>query len=257
MATNHTTTTQRNKVKVIGAGFGRTGTNSFKLALEILGFSPCYHMKEVVIFGKANQWLNYSKDRNNLNELHALLGDSGYQATCDFPSAPYWKEQLQLYPEAKVILTVRDPESWYKSCSNTIFKVLLNGPNTPLGVRISLFIGITPAGRGLMTDNIVTKQVFHNDFSKENVIKCFEEHNLNVRNTCPKDKLLVFEVSQGWAPLCEFLDVPIPDVPFPRVNDTQQFNRLVTALNVFGYASVAIMCTGLVLLGKHAKNKWL
>jgi hypothetical protein len=212
-------------------------------------------MKEVIMGGHSRQWLKYSENPDDLSQLHALLGQRGYQATCDFPSAAYWKEQLKLYPDSKVVLTVRDPDSWYKSCSDTIFKAMGLGPNTPLGVKLFLYLSFPFFGFGEMSDKVIAKDFFHYDFSKEGVVKRFREHTLDVQQNCPKDKLLVFEVSQGWAPLCEFLNVPIPDVPFPRVNDTKEFGMLLTALNVAGYASVGIICTGVFALGMKVLSK--
>ena len=232
------------KVKVIGAGWGRTGTSSFKKALEILGFGPCYHMTEVFKQKDQSHWLEFSGNPSKRKLLHSILGENGYISTCDFPSSPYWKEQLALYPDAKVILTARDPEKWYQSCINTIFLMCYNYPMSSLGIKLCYWFRIMPGSFRDMLHAIIDKRSFHEDWNKENVIQCYNEYCQDVIKTCPPEKLLVFEVSEGWEPLCKFLEVPVPKEPFPHVNDTQQFQSHVRKLSTMGYTALGCSIVG-------------
>ena len=237
------------QVKVIGAGWGRTGTSSFQKALEILGFGPCYHMKEIFKHGNHHHWLEFSKNPSNTELLHSMLGGNGYVATCDFPSSPYWKEQLALYPDAKVILTARDQEKWYQSCINTIFLMNSTNPAAPLGVKLANLFSVVPVAFRDMLINILFKRSFREDWSKENVIQCYNEYCQDVIKTCPPEKLLVFEVSEGWEPLCKFLEVPVPKEPFPHVNDTQEFQSHVRTVSTMGYAALTLFTLSLIGVG--------
>lgn len=236
-------TTEQVKFVVIGAGFGRTGTLTLKTALEILGVGPCYHMTEVFRNKHAGAWQKLAEGSDS-NLLNSVLAGSGYRSSCDFPSAGFWKEQLDLYPDAKVVLTVRDPEKWYQSCLDTIFKLFPDRPGTGLGIQVGMALGLPTPGMAPMLKAAISDRVFHGDWSKENILKCYKEHNQHVIDTCPKDKLLVFEVSQGWEPLCKFLGVPVPDVPFPHVNDTAEFQGHVRGLNMMGYTVLGLAVAG-------------
>ena len=197
-------------LKVVGAGFGRTGTLSLKVALEKLGVGPCYHMMEVfprpehvaiwhrLAFGNPIDW----------DELF-----DGFQATVDWPSARWWREISAHYPDAKVLLSVRDPEAWYKSMSDTIAQPMREpAPDSaPEIIRL----------QSQMIRKSVLTETFDNRFEdKAHAIEVFKRHSQEVRDAIDPARLLVFDVREGWAPLCRFLDVPIPDEPFPRLNDT-------------------------------------
>jgi hypothetical protein len=243
--------------RVIGAGFGRTGTASFKKALEILGFGPCYHMFEVIENKRAVQWQQIAEDKSNHSKLlHSELGERGYQSSCDFPSCAFWEEQLAIYPNAKVILTARDAEKWHRSCMEAIFQVMHNHPICPWGVRLAMYFNLLAPSQRTMMDAVIWNRTFGKDWSKENVIKRYNEHNQHVIDTCPKDKLLVFEVSEGWEPLCKFLEVPVPDIPFPHVNEAKEFQQLVLALSAMGYAALGL-CVGAGALAVMAGSKYL
>jgi hypothetical protein len=250
--------TKTKNVNVIGAGLGRTGTLSLKKALEVLSLGPCYHMIEVIGNKEPKKWTEFSHGRKNTELLHHVLGEAGYQSTCDFPSCTYWKEQLELYPDAKVVLTVRDPEKWYKSCCDTIFKMQPNHPQCSIGVKTCQWLGLPAPGFSQMLNQTVEHDFFHGDLRKENVLKCYKDHIADVVANCPKEKLLVFEVSQGWAPLCEFLEVPIPDQPFPNVNDTKEFQRIVALTAGIGYGFIgAIALAAAVCVSKVATGKFV
>ncbi len=201
-------------LKVIGAGFGRTGTHSLKLALEMLGFAPCHHMVEVFAHpGQSEQWEAIA--RGGTPDWDALLG--GYKAGVDWPICHFWRELAQAYPDAKILLTERDAESWYKSISETIFHFMsLGSAGQSDPVRLAQMS---------MARLIVADQTFGNRYDKQHVIDVYRHHNETVKREVPKDRLLVYDVSQGWKPLCDFLGVPVPETPFPKVNTTEDFRN--------------------------------
>eukprot|EP00873_Tetraselmis_striata_P028648 jgi/Tetstr1/448912/TSEL_036138.t1 len=228
-------------VEVIGAGWGRTGTFSFKTAMEILDL-PCYHMAEAFGNRDAKFWIRMADgDEPDLAEVLERDGKV-FKATCDFPSAPFWREQLAKYPDAKVVLTVRDPDSWYRSCAETIFQTTPNSPHMPLGIRVAMSCGLPRMYE--MTRKAVGKPI-GDDWSSEAVKRSFEEHNNAVIRECPKDRLLVFRASDGWGPLCEFLGKPVPDLPYPHLNDSASMKRRLRLLNAIGWS---IMVAPVVLV---------
>lgn len=199
---------------VIGAGFGRTGTMSLKIALEQLGFGPCYHMVEVINNpGHLQLWSDLGDGKQV--DLSVLL--QNYNATVDWPSTKYYKELLALHPDAKVILTTRDAESWYNSALNTIYQ------SSHPGFFVSLLFPKL-ARFSAMTKKIVWKGTFDDRFNdKGYAIRVYEKHVEEVRKVVPAENLLEFSVKEGWKPLCQFLEVPVPHGAFPNVNDQQEF----------------------------------
>jgi hypothetical protein len=204
-------------MKVIGVGFGRTGTNSLKQALEILGFAKCHHMVEVIqnreqapLFlaaarGEAVDWDGFYK---------------GYQSCCDWPSCHFWRELSGYYPDAKVILSHRDSQSWFNSMSETILPLLSERPSKDAD----------PIKQ--MGHEIVFEQTFGGNVDdRDHVIGVYERHNQAVREAISPDRLLVFEAKDGWAPLCEFLQVPVPDQPYPNTNAPDEFRQIVKKLD--------------------------
>lgn len=200
-------------LRVIGAGFGRTATASLKYALETLLNAPCYHMSEVL--GKAGQvdlWL----DAANGNADWESIFD-GYAATVDFPASNYWRELAEKYPDAKVLLSVRDPEKWFESTQETIFSSKLQEfhDGTKWGRMIKATIDDHLGG--VMND-------------RDSLIEAFNAHNESVRAAFDDDRLLVFEAKQGWDPLCAFLGVDEPNEPFPHVNSKEEFDAVFEML---------------------------
>jgi hypothetical protein len=209
------------RIRVIGAGIGRTGTTSLKTALELLGFRKCYHMEEL-----ANNpshvpfWMAVAHGQDiNWDDIF-----SGYQAAVDLPTYPYYEELMTYYPDAKVILTVRDPEEWYDSASQTIFrfptglKMLVLKFISLFNKQLKNFLVIAP-----VVQKIGLEDFFGNNVSKENAIRVFNQHNALVQESVPPERLLIFDVKQGWEPLCAFLEVPVPDKPFPHKNIRDEF----------------------------------
>jgi hypothetical protein len=200
-------------LSLIGAGFGRTGTLSLKMALEMLDLGRCYHMMEVFQNpSHAKQWLAAADGRPV--DWAQLFAD--YGATVDWPACTFWRELVDYYPDAKVLLSVRDPERWYKSMSATIFRLLQQTLPDDMDADMR--------SRVEMVARIVRQMTFDGRLDdKDHAISIFEEHNAAVREAVPADRLLVYEVGDGWEPLCRFLEVPAPAEDFPRVNSTDEF----------------------------------
>lgn len=191
-------------LSVIGAGFGRTGTLSLKLALEALGFGPCYHMVEVFKNPRAPGYWEAAADRKPVDWDEVF---EGYGSTVDWPSATFYRELAEAYPQAKVILTLRDPEAWFRSTQATIFAREMTGDD-PWQRMVQKVIGA------------LFDQQMHD---KDRLIEVYNRHNETVQRVIPAERLLVYEVAQGWEPLCDFLGVPVPSEPMPKVNSTDDF----------------------------------
>jgi Sulfotransferase domain len=219
-------------MKVIGAGFGRTGTLSLKVALEELGFGPCYHMVELFDKPEHVEFWDEAADRVARGEP-VEWGEvfSGYEATVDWPACIFYEELMAAYPEAKVLLTVRDPESWYDSAESTIARMPGSDASSPLRYLLFKSVGLlVPAMRRApsMARKVISEGTFDGRFEeREYSVKVFERHIEEVRERVPEERLLVYEVGEGWEPLCEFLGVEAPDRPFPRLNDRAGFPRMM------------------------------
>jgi hypothetical protein len=244
-------------MEVIGAGFGRTGTLSLKVALEKLGFGPCYHMTEVFAHPEHTSfWL--SAWRGEPVDWEAVLGD--YEAAVDWPACTFYEELLERNPDAKVILSVRDPESWYESVRNTINALSVIVPRHPLYrigyTLVGLFV-FRGSGNANLADEIIWQGTFDGRFEEKTyATEVFERHNAEVRQRVPADRLLVYDVKEGWGPLCEFLGVEEPDEPFPRTNDTAQMRRRLQGVKAISLAVPAALTllvgAVLVLLRRRA-----
>ena len=199
---------------VIGAGFGRTGTLSLKGALEHLGFGPCYHMIEVIDRPEHVDFWQRAAAGTAVDWDEIL---AGYRAAVDWPACSFYAELAARYPEAKVILTARDPERWYQSACQTIFPRITRpvSPDDALAwARIR------------MQRKIVIEQAFGGDIEdREHALAVFRQHVAEVQRAIPPERLLVYRVADGWEPLCRFLERPVPDQPFPHVNASDEFRR--------------------------------
>jgi len=201
---------------VIGSGFGRTGTLSLKRALEQLGFGPCHHMEEVLGDpGQLPYWQTLADGGDC--DWNSVL--AGYRSTVDWPSCHFWRELAAAYPDAKVIHSIRPEADWWRSFSATI------------GTLISAREGL-PDDHGLRcldmgTRLIVEKTFYAPETDEAAAIGAYRKRHDDVRSSLPPERLLVFDVAEGWEPLCAFLDVPVPDTPFPRANSTEDFWRLI------------------------------
>lgn len=197
-------------LEVIGAGFGRTGTDSMKLALEALGVGPCHHMSEVTAeSGQRDAWRALAKGA----APHWDRIFAGYRAAVDWPAAFYWRALAAHYPQAKVLLTLRSAESWYQSMCNTIIPVVE-----------------TSEDRDSLGVSLVAEQVFDGRLrDRDHAIAVFERNTAEVQAAIPAERLLVFHLGDGWAPLCRFLGKPLPDGPFPRSNSTAEFQAAMAS----------------------------
>ena len=199
-------------LSVIGAGFGRTGTMSLKMALEELGLGKCHHMEE--IFGDLSQlprWL--SATAGEKVDWDAVF--QGYGCTADWPGAFFWRELADFYPDAKIILTTRPADSWWKSFSGTILEFMKIIPDdAPAHIH---------EVKG-MIETLVGEKTFGSTLDDEQAaLTAYENHLEEVSAAFDGDRLLRFEVKEGWEPLCAFLDKPVPSGPFPRSNSSDEF----------------------------------
>jgi hypothetical protein len=197
-------------LQIIGAGLGRTGTASIKVALEQLGVGRCYHMGEVMTRpGDIELWMNAA---DGSPDWKRLLDE--YGAAVDYPACTFWRELSVAYPDAKVLLSVRDANSWFESTQATIFSKQLRDwlINSPV-------------------HDFMKKTVWR-DFgdqidNREFMVSYFEQHIEEIKNALPEERLLVYQVKDGWEPLCKFLQVQIPDEPFPHVNSRDEMAQMI------------------------------
>lgn len=232
-------------IKVIGAGLGRTGTMSLKAALEELGYVKCYHMVELLgNLKQAPAW--EAASRGEPVDWDAIF--QGYQATVDWPGCNFYAQFMERYPDAKVILTVRDPDRWYESARQTIYHVRDTFPAWVgrLNPRIRRFMS--------MLDQLIWVGMFEGKFEdKTFATGVFNRHNEAVKRAVPPDRLLVYEIKEGWGPLCAFLGVPAPEgKPFPHLNDTAEFRghteRQARIMRMVSYAVLGILVLVVVLI---------
>lgn len=197
-------------VRVIGAGFGRTGTHTLKTALEMLGFGPAYHMYEVFQHPEHAAVWQAAARGEDVNWDDVL---SEYHATTDWPAAAFYDQHLARWPDARVILTVRDPESWYTSCRNSIAHGVETWEIPPDEDAVPQMIR-----------EVIWEGTFDGHFAdRDHAVAVYNRHNDDVRARVPNDQLLVYNVREGWEPLCAFLGVPVPDEPFPHTNTSEEW----------------------------------
>jgi Sulfotransferase domain len=239
-------------MRVIGAGFGRTGTTSLKSALEELGFGPSYTLGEVFRNPEhVRVW--EAADAGGEVDWEGFL--EGYGVAVDWPACSFYEELMEAFPETSVILTVRDPAEWYESTRSTIhgLRRLTDGP-LPLRVAFALAEPFAPGvvGTVRLAESLVWEGTFDGRFEdRDYAMEVFERHNEAVRLRVPQERLLVFDVREGWAPLCDFLGVEVPDGPFPRLNEAREMRRRLIGLVALSAAAPAL-ATLAVLTGVAA-----
>lgn len=202
-------------LEILGAGFGRTGTHSLKTALEMLGHGPCHHMYEVRQIPEQVDWWHDIADGATPDWDRVF---AGFRSQVDWPASAYWPQLVQHFPHAKVILTDRDPEGWYASISRTILPATLIGrveDPDPVNRRASDLI-YKIALEGIFEGRLADK-----DFAVSKLM----ENRRAVIDAVPPERLLVFDTAMGWAPLCAFLGVDVPDAPFPQTNSVAEFRQ--------------------------------
>lgn len=196
-------------LQVIGAGLGRTGTTSLKAALEQLLGGPCYHMYEVRERPKdPDVWGDAYEGR--LPDWESFFG--GYRAVVDWPAAPFWSQLAAVFPEAIILLSVRDPDAWWKSASSTIFRAMASTyfvPNAPDD-------GWTRMARGMMSS-------FTPKWQEGAAAKAaYLAHNEEVRSAAPADRFIEWHPGDGWEPICAALGLAVPQQSFPTLNTTAE-----------------------------------
>lgn len=215
-------------LKVIGAGFGRTGTLSLKTALEVLGFGRCYHMLEIL--RQPSHMKHWTEIMHmGKGEWETIFKD--YQSAVDWPVAAYYRDLMAVYPEAKVILTVRDPVSWHRSIMTTFYQA-----RRAFVMRITRILPALHQFLGAMETSL-WQEFFQNRLEdKEYAIEIFKNHIEEVKRFVPQERLLIFEARQGWEPLCSFLNVPVPvDKPYPHRHKGTVVRRFLQYTNMTDY----------------------
>jgi Sulfotransferase domain len=207
-------------MRVIGAGMGRTGTLSLKVALERLGFAPCYHMLEVIDHpDHVPMWA--AAARGEQSGWERALG--GYLATTDWPACTFWRSLADAHPTARILLSVRDADRWYDSMLNTVHRIAGFARSAPPGAAPAEMRAFAA-----MVDTLVWQGTFGGRFEdRRHAIEVYRRHNEEVRRGVAPERLLVYELGAGWEPLCAFLGVPVPDEPFPHLNDTASFQARI------------------------------
>ncbi len=196
-------------LEIIGAGFGRTGTYSLKAALELLGFGPCHHMSEVVPDPQQiRAWAQVADGHPDFDRIF-----SGFRSAVDFPVSAYWPEVLNANPDARIILSYRDPEDWYGSFSQTILPLVLDREAWPQNA-VPWFE---------MMEKVIVGKALRGRTDRDGILKAYRDNEAAVRDLDAQGTALVFSVGDGWAPLCRFLDVAAPETPFPKTNRRADF----------------------------------
>ena len=210
-------------LELIGAGLGRTGTLSLKAALERLGVGPCYHMIEVLRAPERGQhWLEGAQTGSH--DWDAIF--HGYRSALDWPTAAYWRELAERYPDAKVLLSLRDADRWHDSVMNTLYLMMTKDPPEQAPETLQDFARAMYA--------LIFEKTFGGRLEdRTHATRIFEAHNQAVIDAVPASRLLVYRPGDGWDPLCRFLDVPVPDEDFPHRNDTAEY-RSRTGLPALG-----------------------
>ena len=232
-------------MKVICAGWGRTGTRSLKFALEILNGKPSYHMQNILLTKRdAKLWhgLIFNKDIQHSFNWDDIFKDFG--ACLDFPSCNYYKELMVAYPDAKIILTVRDDVSWVKSwnvLNNQIlksfaFRFLAKIPGTSFKLQKDIHNEMILGSKG----------AFKGSTSDEDRKKRFNKWNQSVIDYVPEDRLLVYQVKEGWDPICKFLGKPVPNIPFPYKNKTKNMGHMARFINLI-FIIILFLVIGMII----------
>ncbi len=259
------TTDRAQGLQVIGAGFGRTGTRSLKEALEELGYGPCYHMVEVFEHPEhAPLW--EAAARGQSVDWDTLLAH--YRSTVDWPGCTFYAALMEKYPDAKVLLSVREPEKWHESVMSTIYATSnmlqpsLSNALRRLTIRIFAPQVLTVLH---MINTLIWQGTFHNKAAdKDYAISVYNRHIEEVKSRVPAERLLVYSVKEGWGPLCAFLGVPVPQKPFPHLNDRLSFNQrrrplgtrpLISGALVAGAAALALVIGLLRRAATRAKKR--
>ena len=200
-------------LKVIGAGYPRTGTSSLKLALEQLGFGRCHHMREVIMDPPSAQlWVEAADGHPDWERIF-----EGYQSCTDAPACSFWRELADVYPDAKVLLSVRDPHEWFDSTQATVFSDQMLGRQ--MGTQMAEFFA-----------KVVIREFGGQIHDRDFMLAQFERRKQEVIAAIPAPRLLVYDVREGWEPLCAWLGVPVPEAGFPHTNTREEMAQVRAAI---------------------------
>jgi Sulfotransferase domain len=213
-------------MQVIGAGLPRTATTTQMVALEQLGFAPCYHMRDLLADLEKGLplWESVAEGKPDWEQI---FGEA--RSTVDWPSARYYRELIDYYPDAKVLLSVRDGESWVRSMRQTVWGIfhgdsVIHHVSEARAVLDPLWQRYIALMRG-MTWNEQTGVLAGDTFTDAGLIAVMDRWNEGVKSTVPAERLLVWYPTDGWEPLCDFLEVDVPSEPVPNLNDTASFRE--------------------------------
>lgn len=251
-------TKSKQQIKVIGAGLGRTGTKSLAAALDILGYKS-YHYP---LPKHAKVWAAYADGKASAKDAIQTAADDGYDATCDQPMADLFRQQMELYPDAKVVLTVRDtPQKWAQS-----WKVLMEFieiQERPFSIFYPTFIQWIPFMRywkrmrnimgchlGLSSGELIREYKYKPEGWLE---EQYVAHCNHVKKVVPAERLLEFNVKEGWEPLCQFLSKDIPCVPFPNVNESKELKLAGKTMKIVTYIWIPILASIVKILSQNQK----
>ena len=203
---------------MIGAGYPRTGTSSLKLALEQLGFGRCHHMREIIMDpASAALWVQAAGGHPDWERIF-----EGYQSCTDAPGCSFWRELADYYPDAKVLLSVRDPNDWFDSTQATVFSDQMLGMQS--GSPMEGFFA-----------KVVTREFGDHIHDRDFMLAQFERRKQEVIAAIPAPRLLVYDAREGWAPLCAWLGVPVPETPFPHSNTREEMASLRATISSQGF----------------------
>lgn len=218
-------------MKVIGAGLPRTATTTQAMAFEMLGFGPCYHMRDLLMDMERGLELWDAVTRGE-PDWEEIFGDA--ESTCDWPAARYYKELIDYYPDSKVVLSVRGAEGWVRSMRETVWAIYFG--DSVMHHLCEARAVLDPQWRKFMdvmitmtwADGTGALAPADATFDDAGFGVLMDRWNDQVKRDVPADRLLVWDPKEGWGPLCDFLEVPVPDEPLPHSNDTAAFKEGIT-----------------------------
>jgi len=236
---------------VLGAGLSRNGTRSMKIALEMLYPGKCYHGFEVLEKGHSHNrfWHQVHSDSLSDDEIRQWFAEKNYVAGVDCPFSGYVRKFLKIYPNAKVVLNVRDPKKWYLSVKRTIIPLVEDMHRFPTSLISPLDPKMIDLGRcdANLKPGKDKGLIGSVEAGEEAAVKFYQEWIDTLKAEIPPEKLLIYDVKDGWEPLCKFLEVPVPNKPFPNVNDTNEMLRKVKLMRFIAWFIVVVLpliCAG-------------
>lgn len=205
-------------LKVIGAGLGRTGTYSLRLAINQLGFGPCFHMEDVAQ-NLPRQLPLWQAALAGIPDWEAIY--DGFNSAVDWPTARFYRELNAAYPDAMFVLGHRNPTSWADSFSETIYKLIADRETAPEHFHAWLD----------MSAETIRQSGIPMDADRDSLAAAFTAHSAAVKKAIPQERLLLFQAKDGWEPLCAFLGAPVPEGPFPHTNNRAEFWDLIDSVS--------------------------